>query len=216
VAAVERRLSESGAPGIPPRIPVRPLAGEPARARFWSAWTASVSSRPATRGLTRASWSWPPEPGARRPGRTETVPAHPRRADAVARAATVYVPPEVGQGSWSYPPDSKRDPRVAGQAGGRPVGTRRRRCHAGPVGPGGPRALPPHAVVVLVHDAARPFVTRETIDGVLAQRRSGVGAVAAIPVSGHRQRRSSRNVSHEPSHAIVCGGRKLRRGSRAR
>src|SRR3989454_2656357 len=44
-------------------------------------------------------------------------------------------------------------------------------------------ALPPHAAVVLVHDAARPFVTRETIDGVLAKARAGVGAVAAIPVS---------------------------------
>src|SRR5437016_7913533 len=44
-------------------------------------------------------------------------------------------------------------------------------------------ALPPHALVVLVHDAARPFVTRETIDGVLAKARAGVGAVAAIPVS---------------------------------
>ena len=44
-------------------------------------------------------------------------------------------------------------------------------------------ALPPHATVVLVHDAARPFVTRETIDGVIAKARLGVGAVAAIPLS---------------------------------
>src|SRR5437762_2839440 len=44
-------------------------------------------------------------------------------------------------------------------------------------------ALPPHATVVLVHDAARPFVTRETSDGVIAKARPGVGAVAAIPVS---------------------------------
>src|SRR5437763_12959639 len=29
----------------------------------------------------------------------------------------------------------------------------------------GPGALPPHAAVVLVPDPARPFVTRETIDG---------------------------------------------------
>jgi 2-C-methyl-D-erythritol 4-phosphate cytidylyltransferase len=47
----------------------------------------------------------------------------------------------------------------------------------------GLRALPTHATVVLVHDGARPFVTRETIDGVVAKARSGVGAVAAIPVS---------------------------------
>jgi 2-C-methyl-D-erythritol 4-phosphate cytidylyltransferase len=44
-------------------------------------------------------------------------------------------------------------------------------------------ALPPDAAVVLVHDAARPFVSRETIDGVIARARAGVGAVAAVPVS---------------------------------
>ena len=44
-------------------------------------------------------------------------------------------------------------------------------------------ALRPQATVVLVHDAARPFVSRSTIDAVLARARSGVGAVAAIPVS---------------------------------
>lgn len=44
-------------------------------------------------------------------------------------------------------------------------------------------ALPAGAAVVLVHDAARPFVSRETIDGVLEKARSGVGAVAAIRVS---------------------------------
>src|SRR5207247_942642 len=44
-------------------------------------------------------------------------------------------------------------------------------------------ALSPSAAVVLVHDAARPFVSRETIDGVLEKARSGLGAIAAIPVS---------------------------------
>ncbi len=44
-------------------------------------------------------------------------------------------------------------------------------------------ALPPDALVVLVHDAARPFVSRQTIDAVLARARAGVGAVAALPVS---------------------------------
>ena len=43
-------------------------------------------------------------------------------------------------------------------------------------------ALAPEASVVLIHDGARPFVTRETIDGVVAKARSGVGAVAAIPM----------------------------------
>jgi 2-C-methyl-D-erythritol 4-phosphate cytidylyltransferase len=36
--------------------------------------------------------------------------------------------------------------------------------------------------IVLVHDGARPFVSRETIDSVIARARAGVGAVAAIPV----------------------------------
>jgi 2-C-methyl-D-erythritol 4-phosphate cytidylyltransferase len=44
-------------------------------------------------------------------------------------------------------------------------------------------ALPATLSVVLVHDAARPFVSRATIDAVLARARSGVGAVAALPVS---------------------------------
>ena len=39
------------------------------------------------------------------------------------------------------------------------------------------------ARVVLVHDAARPFVGRETIDEVIARARAGVGAVAAVPLS---------------------------------
>lgn len=44
-------------------------------------------------------------------------------------------------------------------------------------------ALPPGLAVILVHDAARPFVSRQTIDAVLARARAGVGAVAALPVS---------------------------------
>lgn len=39
------------------------------------------------------------------------------------------------------------------------------------------------AAVVLVHDAARPFVSRGTIDAVIARARAGVGAVAAVPAS---------------------------------
>jgi 2-C-methyl-D-erythritol 4-phosphate cytidylyltransferase len=37
--------------------------------------------------------------------------------------------------------------------------------------------------VVLIHDGARPFVSRETIDAVIAKARTGVGAVAAVPLS---------------------------------
>jgi 2-C-methyl-D-erythritol 4-phosphate cytidylyltransferase len=44
-------------------------------------------------------------------------------------------------------------------------------------------ALPAGASVVLVHDGARPFVSRETIDAVIAKARAGVGAVAAVPLS---------------------------------
>lgn len=43
-------------------------------------------------------------------------------------------------------------------------------------------ALPASATIVLVHDAARPFVSRDTIDAVIARARSGVGAVAAVPL----------------------------------
>jgi 2-C-methyl-D-erythritol 4-phosphate cytidylyltransferase len=46
----------------------------------------------------------------------------------------------------------------------------------------GLRALPAAARVVLVHDGARPFVSRETIDNVIARARAGVGAVAAAPL----------------------------------
>jgi 2-C-methyl-D-erythritol 4-phosphate cytidylyltransferase len=44
-------------------------------------------------------------------------------------------------------------------------------------------AMRREAGIVLVHDAARPFVSRATIDGVIACARGGVGAVAAVPAS---------------------------------
>lgn len=43
-------------------------------------------------------------------------------------------------------------------------------------------ALPAECRTVLVHDAARPFVERATIDAVIARARDGVGAVAAVPL----------------------------------
>jgi len=46
----------------------------------------------------------------------------------------------------------------------------------------GLHALRPSAIV-LVHDAARPFVLRGTIDAVIARARAGVAAVAALPLS---------------------------------
>jgi 2-C-methyl-D-erythritol 4-phosphate cytidylyltransferase len=44
-------------------------------------------------------------------------------------------------------------------------------------------ALGRDCTIVLVHDAARPFVERTVIDGVIAHARAGEGAVAAIRVS---------------------------------
>jgi 2-C-methyl-D-erythritol 4-phosphate cytidylyltransferase len=44
-------------------------------------------------------------------------------------------------------------------------------------------AIPADAAVILVHDAARPFVGRDTIDLVITRARAGVGAVAAVPLS---------------------------------
>jgi len=43
--------------------------------------------------------------------------------------------------------------------------------------------LDPPPAVVLVHDAARPFVSATTIAAVIERARAGVGAVAAIPVA---------------------------------
>jgi 2-C-methyl-D-erythritol 4-phosphate cytidylyltransferase len=42
--------------------------------------------------------------------------------------------------------------------------------------------LPDEVRVVVVHDAARPLVTDETIERVIAEARQGRGAVAALPV----------------------------------
>jgi 2-C-methyl-D-erythritol 4-phosphate cytidylyltransferase len=47
----------------------------------------------------------------------------------------------------------------------------------------GLRALAPECTIVLVHDAARPFVGRAVIDAVIAHARAGEGAVAAVRVS---------------------------------
>src|SRR5207244_4701783 len=65
----------------------------------------------------------------------------------------------------------------------------------------GLQALPAAASVVLVHDGARPFVSRETIDGVITRARAGVGAIAAIPVGDTikdvEQERITRTVARE-------------------
>jgi len=42
--------------------------------------------------------------------------------------------------------------------------------------------LPDEVKVVLIHDAARPFVSDATVDRVIAEARGGRGAIAALPV----------------------------------
>jgi len=44
-------------------------------------------------------------------------------------------------------------------------------------------ALPLECTVVLVHDAARPFVGSDVVDAVIGYARAGEGAVPAIPLS---------------------------------
>jgi 2-C-methyl-D-erythritol 4-phosphate cytidylyltransferase len=43
--------------------------------------------------------------------------------------------------------------------------------------------LPPECEIVVIHDAARPLVTSETIGRVIDEARKGNGAVAALPVT---------------------------------
>ena len=56
-------------------------------------------------------------------------------------------------------------------------------AHRGDSVRAGLSALPPACKVVLVHDAARPFVDREVIDAVIGLARAGEGAVPAVPLS---------------------------------
>jgi 2-C-methyl-D-erythritol 4-phosphate cytidylyltransferase len=44
-------------------------------------------------------------------------------------------------------------------------------------------ALPAACRIILVHDAARPFVAGETVDAVIDLAAAGVGVVPAVPVS---------------------------------
>ncbi|HEY8484844.1 MAG TPA: 2-C-methyl-D-erythritol 4-phosphate cytidylyltransferase [Longimicrobiales bacterium] len=66
------------------------------------------------------------------------------------------------------------DPRVRWVAGGEERGDSVRLAL---------EAVPEEADLVLVHDAARPLVTREVIDRAIAAASEGVGAVAAVPVT---------------------------------
>jgi len=92
--------------------------------------------------------------------------------------------PEVLQVALVLPPaDAARPPAfLAGLAGGSVTlvagGAERTDSVAA-----GLAALDPACAVVLVHDAARPFVTREVIDAVAGHARRGDGAVAALPLT---------------------------------
>ena len=58
-------------------------------------------------------------------------------------------------------------------------------------------ALDPNSTIVLVHDAARPFVCQEIVDAVIGVADSGVGALPALPVADTLKRtgpKSSRIV----------------------
>lgn len=53
------------------------------------------------------------------------------------------------------------------------------------------RTIPASITTVLVHDAARPFVTPETITAVIERAAGGVPAVAAVPLADTLKRAST-------------------------
>jgi 2-C-methyl-D-erythritol 4-phosphate cytidylyltransferase len=64
------------------------------------------------------------------------------------------------------------------------------------------QALDPDCTVVLVHDAARPFVSAAEIDAVIAAAEQGTGALAAVPVSDTLKRSDDGcHVAATPSRA---------------
>ena len=92
--------------------------------------------------------------------------------------------PDVGQVVVALPPGSaERPPEWLGKL----RGERLTLVTGGATRPDSVRAglaaLTVETTVVLIHDAARPFVSRETIDEVIARARAGVGAAAAVPMS---------------------------------
>ena len=76
--------------------------------------------------------------------------------------------------------------------------------------------LPPEVTIVLVHDAARPFVEDAVIDRVIAAARNGEGAVPALPLRDTLKRASLEAASTPPCRARASGVRRPRRPSRAR
>ena len=92
--------------------------------------------------------------------------------------------PEVRQVIVALPPGyAERPPEWLGKLCGERLGLVPGGAHRVDSVQAGLDALSPDSTVVLVHDAARPFVSRGTIDAVIVRARAGVGAVAAVPVS---------------------------------
>jgi 2-C-methyl-D-erythritol 4-phosphate cytidylyltransferase len=91
--------------------------------------------------------------------------------------------PEVAQVAVVLPPEDAASPPgflddLAGEALTLvPGGAERRDSVAA-----GLAALRPECAIVLVHDAARPFVDRRVVDAVVGHARRGEGAIAAVPL----------------------------------
>lgn len=110
--------------------------------------------------------------------------------------------PQVDHVVVTLPPGPAHDPP---DWLSRLVGERLRVVAGGPTRAASVRAgldaLGRPVAIVLVHDGARPFVSRETIDGVIARARAGVGAVAAVPVTDTvkdvAERRITRTLARE-------------------
>ena len=92
--------------------------------------------------------------------------------------------PEVRQVVVALPPGyAERPPEWLGKLRGERLGLVAGGAQRVDSVRAGLTALPADAAIILVHDAARPFVSRGTIDAVIARARAGVGAVAAVPTS---------------------------------
>lgn len=92
--------------------------------------------------------------------------------------------PEVRQVVVALPPGyAERPPEWLGKLRGERLGLVAGGAHRVDSVRAGLLALAKDIAVILVHDAARPFVSRGTIDAVIARARAGVGAVAAVPAS---------------------------------
>ena len=113
--------------------------------------------------------------------------------------------PDVAQVALVLPPaDASRPPAFLHGLGGARLTLVAGGAERGDSVAAGLAALSPDWSIVLVHDAARPFVERGVIDGVIREARQGVAAIAAVPVtdtikevSADDDRRVSRTVARE-------------------